>query len=68
MLSMSRSILVDLSHAVDGEGSQYPELPAPYHRYEEGTDLAGLPLGKIACQYACQFICVIVSGAPHDPP
>ncbi len=66
MLSMSRPILVDLSHAV--EGSQYPELPAPYHRYEEGTDLAALPLEKIACQYACQFICVIVSGAPHDSP
>ena len=29
MLSMSRPILVDLSHAVDGEGSQYPGLPPP---------------------------------------
>ena len=86
MLSMSRPILVDLSHAADGEGSQYPGLPAlvisayrsrqqtaagyapgvsfllsrvemvtnagtyldsPYHRYEAGTDLAGLPLEKI---------------------
>ena len=87
MLSMSRPILVDLSHAVDGEGRQYPGLPlpiisayhnreetagnyaagvsfllsrvemvnnagtyldSPYHRCEAETDLAGLPLEKIA--------------------
>ena len=29
MLLMTRPILVDLSHAVEGEGSQYPGLPAP---------------------------------------
>ena len=90
---MERPILVDLSHAVDGEGSQYPGLPppvisayrnreetaasyaagvsfllsrvemvtnagtyldSPYHPYKAGTDLAGMPFEKIACQYECQ--------------
>jgi len=84
---MSQPRLVDLSHVIDGDGCQYPGLPAPvvsayrtreetaasyapgvsfllsrvematnvgtyldspYHRYESGTDLAGLPLAKIA--------------------